>query len=132
MKTLLRNQKGFSLLEVLVAFAILSLGLSVVYEVFVATAKRQEDVAHKYDALLLAEEKLALALIQDPPPFGDSQQEAENGYLWHLSVSKPPEVNPELLFETIRYRVQVYRSDQRDENSLVDLETRRLWSVRDE
>lgn len=54
-----QNQAGFSLLETLVAFAILALVLGVVYQVF-GSGSRSARLAHEYaEAVVIAQAKLA-------------------------------------------------------------------------
>jgi|GEM_PF-3374474 len=124
----LGNQKGFSLLEVLVAFAILSLALSLIYEIFIATSQRREADLKKYQALTFAEEKLSEALSQRPIQFGKFNGETEHQMGWSLSIERREADEPEHRFETIGYQLQVYPL-RTPEVHLISLETRRIRGI---
>lgn len=75
---------GFTLLEVLVAFVILALGLSVILRIFsggLANAASADEYTH---ALLLAQSRLSELSAQ--PSEGETVGEQANRYRWHGSV----------------------------------------------
>jgi general secretion pathway protein I len=85
-----RNQSGFSLLEVLVAFAILALSLGVLLQIFskalVATA-----VSETYSrAVALAESKLNAVGSELPLEEGVQSGEPEDGMDWSVYVEPYP------------------------------------------
>ncbi len=82
------RQRGFSLIEVLVAFAILAVAVSVILSLF-ATGLRNTAVAGEYGvALALAESKMAFLQGMDDARLAPLSQEGEFGgvYRWHSEV----------------------------------------------
>lgn len=76
-----RASAGFSLLELLVAFVILALTLSVMMRIF-SGGLRNVDLAEDYShAILLAESKLAELGVQ--PTEGETSGELNGKYRWH-------------------------------------------------
>lgn len=81
-----RRQGGFSLLEVLVAFAILALSLGVLMNIF-ARATQTTIVSSQYSqAASLIESKLATVGNAIPLEAGTIAGEPENGFEWELSI----------------------------------------------
>lgn len=79
--TIKYTQQGFSLLETLVAFAILSLVLTVIFQIY-ASGSRSARLAHEYtQATIIAQSKLASAQTGDI----NTLSGVENGkYNWLL------------------------------------------------
>ena len=88
--------RGFSLIEVLAAFAILALGLAAVGEVLGMAARNATLVRDTTHAVTLAEAKLA--------EFGDAAGE-EGGLRWRRSVAQAMPVSGDP--QWIPYRVTV-------------------------
>ncbi len=80
-----RRQRGFSLLEVLVAFAVLTLSLGVLFQVFSSSLRNTQISARYSEALLLAEGRQAVAanLLER----GSEQGEAGE-YRWRSETSE--------------------------------------------
>jgi general secretion pathway protein I len=97
-RTPLRS-RGFSLLEVLVAFAILALSLGTLLLVF-STGLRNTALAGDYtQAVSLAESKLAEVAAQRPLAPEEAEGTADERFRWRLSVTaRPP---PEGLSEPV-------------------------------
>jgi general secretion pathway protein I len=91
------QQQGFSLLEVLVAFAILSLTLGALLQVF-ATGLRNTSLAEDYSlATLHAQSVLAILDSRESLSEGIEEGEIDATFSWRLSVipwedPNPPEV----------------------------------------
>lgn len=80
--------RGFSLLEVLVAFIILSLALSVLMRIFSGGLGNIGAAEHYSRAVAIAESQLAAAGVESPLTEGEYTGEAENGYTWRTSMQR--------------------------------------------
>ncbi len=81
-----QRQRGFSLLEVLVAFAILALTLGVLLNIF-SRASHSAIVSTQYSqAAALAEAQLNAIGITTPLEAGTYSGELESGFAWEISV----------------------------------------------
>jgi general secretion pathway protein I len=81
----MRRQQGFSLLEVLVAFAILGMSLGILYEAF-GGSLRNLSVAGDYTrAMIIAESHLAEAANRMPLESGTDQGRTGD-FRWQLKV----------------------------------------------
>lgn len=84
------RQRGFSLLEILVAFAILSLSLGVLLRIF-GGAGRIAATADEYSrAIVVAESLMAAAGIDTPLQPGETHGEIGEDYRWTLKVDPYP------------------------------------------
>lgn len=80
--------KGFSLVEVLVAFSILALSLGVLLALF-SGGLRNTGIAHEYSrAITLAESKLAEAGVTEPLAPGERQGAFDGQYRWRTQVAE--------------------------------------------
>jgi general secretion pathway protein I len=80
------RQWGFSLLEVLVAFAILAVSLGVLMQIF-STGALSVAVTERYSrAASLAEARLAAVGSAIPVEAGTVQGEPEDGFAWELTM----------------------------------------------
>ena len=81
-----KSARGFSLLEVLVAFVILALVLGTLMEIF-SGGLRNVGLAGEYQrAVLLGQSKLAAVGIELPLTEGESQGEFDPTYRWQISI----------------------------------------------
>jgi general secretion pathway protein I len=78
---------GFTLIEMVVAFAILGLSLSALYATFQSALSRTQHDAHLSEATLLARSILARAGTEWPLTEGDSHGQW-SGYAYELSEHK--------------------------------------------
>lgn len=80
------RQCGFSLLEVLVAFMILTLSLGVLFRIF-SSGLQNLTISEGYSqAVLLAESRLSEVGLSEPLEQGESQGEWGEGFVWRQSV----------------------------------------------
>ncbi len=131
-KALRQFECGFSLLEVLVAFAILSISLGVLLQVF-ATGLRNAGLADDYTrAVLYAESILAAIGREVPLAEGERSGPVNDQFSWRSTVSAFTEGLPDPEKARVRaYRVsvEVYWPGRAQQNRSVILETLRLAPV---
>ena len=94
-----RHQRGFSLIEILVAFMILAMSLTVIYRIFSGGLRNvalSEDYAR---AVLVAESQLAAIGISEPLVRGVSSGEWGERFRWQRVVEQyqPWQQNKELV-----------------------------------
>lgn len=83
----MRGESGFTLLEVLIAFAIAALALGVVFHAGL-TGLRAEQTASNYEqAISRARSRLTAAVHAEPLASGDWQGDDGGGFTWHLRVA---------------------------------------------
>jgi general secretion pathway protein I len=107
------REAGFSLLEVLVAFAIASLALTTLVQVYSGSANAARRGAEMLGALEVAENRLSelAAVTLAPGVLGPAE---ESGFLWQVDVVAAPEEKgeaedrppgmPQLLLVTVTVR----------------------------
>ena len=104
-----QHQRGFSLIEILVAFMILAMSLTVIYRIFSGGLRNvalSEDYAR---AVLVAESQLAAIGISEPLERGVSSGEWGERFRWQRVVEQyqPWQQNRELVTPLLAYRVTV-------------------------
>lgn len=88
----LKRQLGFTLLEVLVAFVLLSLTLGVILQIF-SSGLHNVSAAKKYaQAAMLADSKLATVGTLIPLEEGEQSGE-DNTFRWHMTIQ--PYLDPD-------------------------------------
>lgn len=113
------SQKGFSLLELLIAIAILSAGITVIIQAFSYSAKAQALATDMIQAILLAEDKLQEIEFMKPKSEGYEPLKAENNgdtFKWDYLLSPFTETDTYLL------RLNIAWQRARREETLVFVE----------
>ena len=83
----IRRQRGFTLLEVAVAFAILAVSLGVVFQAFGTGSKNLRLSEQHTIATLIAESQLATIGIEHPLKAGTVSGKAMSPYRWHAQIT---------------------------------------------
>jgi general secretion pathway protein I len=127
-----RPQRGFTLVEVVVAFLLLSLVLATGFELFTSGMRRAIDIEERSQALAIAQTQLAGTGIEQPLKEGSASGQSEDGkYRWTVTVARSqegaPEGNQPLQTAYGLYRIEVVvawrGADERDHTfSLATLE----------
>ena len=88
---------GFTLIEIVVAFVLLSLVLATGFEIFSGGLRRAGELENYSRALVIAQSRLAVAGIEEPYAEGEVRGETEDRrFRWAVSTtrSKEPEIDP--------------------------------------
>ena len=124
----LAQTRGFTLIEVLVAFAILAVALGVLIQVF-STGLRNARVAEAYTtATLYAESMLAAVGVEEPLAAGETSGDFDERFRWRLDVQPyeiPDSDNEAAVGRAFRVVVTVSWGDEDDPRN-VTLTTLRL------
>jgi len=83
----MRDARGFTLLEVLIAFVIAALALEVMFEAAVGTLRASHTAAQYDEAVARARSHLAMATHGGALMPGDWNGDDGGGYHWHLRVA---------------------------------------------
>ena len=81
-----KSNRGFSLLEVLVAFVILALVLGVLMQIFSGGLRNASRAGEYQHAVLLGQSKLASVGIEMPLKESESNGEFDDTYRWQVSI----------------------------------------------
>jgi len=123
---------GFTLIEVLVAFAVLGLVLAALLQVFSAELKQHHIVANYATATALAESKLSEFGISDPVQVGEIRGDFDGEFRWQMNV-EPYAGSDEAVAreQSVRlYHIVLKVAwDAADNERSVALETLRLFRV---
>lgn len=77
-------QRGFSLLEVLVAFSILALSLGVLMQIFSGSLRNASSAQEQAQAVALAQSLLTSAGVESPLVAGESSGDVDGRFHWRL------------------------------------------------
>ena len=84
---LVHDERGFALLEVLIAFVIAALALGVLFDAGVSALRGARAASRYEQAIARARSHLALAVHASPLVAGDWQGDDGGGFIWHLRVA---------------------------------------------
>ena len=121
---------GFTLIEVLVAFAILTLSLTALFQIFSAGIRNVTTAEDYTTAVLLAESKLDSVGRKAPLSEGEEMGQWQNGFRWRLTIRRYegtpiPDglpVRPFVIAVTVSW-------GEHDEKRTISLETLRLAAL---
>ena len=86
------RERGFTLIEVVVAFVLLSTVLALGFEIFSDGLRRTGELDDRSRAVIIAQSRLDSAGLEDPLAEGSTQGESEDHrFRWSLGVALNPE-----------------------------------------
>ncbi|HJY84400.1 MAG TPA: type II secretion system protein [Candidatus Binatia bacterium] len=119
--TLDASQQGFTLLEVMVALAILGIGIVTVLELFAGSLRLGVKASRYTQAAIYAQNVMSHLFTQDALDDGEASGELPGGYAWRTRVQ---EIHP----DENRSRLQPNRQNQTELFHLKELEVSVRWS----
>jgi general secretion pathway protein I len=123
-----RSDRGFTLIEVLVAFVIAALALTVLARAAVDGLGSAHLSAQYTEALSRARSRLAGLPV--PPVAGDFQGDEGNGFHWHLRVSPAGRATTRQNVSLALFDVRVSMSwTDGDRKRVLELDTKRAATV---
>ena len=91
-----RRDAGFTLIEVVVAFVLLSVVLATGLELFTTGMRRAIDLEERSQALAIAQARLASAGAEIPLKEGAAAGQTDDGkYRWTLTITRSEEARPD-------------------------------------
>lgn len=90
-----KSPRGFSLIEILVAFVILSLAIGILLRIFAGGGQIAKTANDYYRAIITAESLLEPLGIESPVQPGINTGVTEDGYRWTINVTPYP-MDPQL------------------------------------
>ena len=121
------EDRGFTLLEVLVAFAIAALALAVLFPAAIDGLTAASEASRYEDALTRA--RSHLAGIAWPPAPGDNEGDDGDGYHWHTRVVRDAAATSRQNVSLTLYDVSVAISwEEGDRKRVVQLDSKRAAS----
>ncbi|AUN95757.1 type IV pilus modification PilV family protein [Pseudazoarcus pumilus] len=107
-----RGQRGFSLIEVVVAFAILALSLGALYQSAGGSVRGMQEVERRSAAVLLARSLLEL---HDTVPEGGFVRDgrSESGGYWRISATRDLSAAGDDMWPLYHVEVEVWDADAR-------------------
>lgn len=87
-----RRQRGFTLVEVVVAFLLLSLVLASGFELFTTGMRRAIDIEERSQALAIAQSQLAAVGVEVPLKEGAAAGQSDDGkFRWTTTIARSQE-----------------------------------------
>ena len=120
-QTLDSSQRGFTLLEVMVALAILGIGIVTVLELFAGSLRLGVKASRYTQATIYAQNVMSHLFTQNFLDDGEESGELPGGYAWRARVQ---EIHP----DEDHSRLQPNRQNPTDLFHLKEIEVRVTWS----
>jgi general secretion pathway protein I len=130
----LRQSRGFTLIEVVVAFVLLTLVLAASFEIFTTGFARAALLEDESRALLIAQSRLAAAGVEENLKEGETRGESEDRrFQWTVSVKRSDEGQepgkpPPSVYQLYRIDVLVAWQGSDDRHRQLALSTLGLWT----
>jgi len=128
-----RRSRGFTLVEVVVAFVMLSLVLTTAFEIFSRGLARAADLDDYSQGLVIAQSKLAATGVEQTIAEGETQGDSEDRrFHWVVSVKQTSEGVPEgqaapTIYALYRIDVRVAWNGGDSRPHAIDLSSLYLW-----
>ena len=116
MRTLHRGERGFTLLEVIVAMALFAAGIVAISRLFTGSLRLSGGARDASAAAIYARQRMEEALLVPNPAEGAELGVFGEGYRWTLTTSFAPR-EEETPYDEIRYRVTVTWDDGGEERA---------------
>jgi type II secretion system protein I len=118
----LRTPRGFTLLEIMVALAILATGIVMVLELFGGSLRLGGKASHRTQAVIYAQNVMDRVLAKERVEDGEDSGELPGGYHWQARVQEvhPPDEDAK--------RLQSNRPQATDFFHLKEIEVGVFWS----
>lgn len=126
-KLMVNRTDGFTLVELLVAFAILAVSLSAIYRGFSVSLKSSDRTERIQTAVLIAQTQLARVGSEIPLGSDRIEGELDNNYYWRIDMALSEGFGSSRYFTP--HEVTVSVSSERDGKPLVSLKTLLLKSA---
>ena len=130
----MRIERGFTLIEVVVAFVLLSLVLAVSFEVFTNGFSRAAELDEYSQALMVAQARLAAVGVEETLKEGEAQGDSEDRrFHWATSVRRTdegadPAKPPPSMFSLYRIDVTVSWRGSGGKDHSMSLATLQMWT----
>ena len=126
------GEQGFTLVEVLVAFAILALSLTVLYQLFGDSIGQTKRSDMRREALLIAQSKLAEVSALRPITRGETTGDAGADFAWQARIRPSDQADEDQSSVWQLYDIEVaVRATGATSARLVTLKTQRLAEAAD-
>jgi general secretion pathway protein I len=126
MTALRRRERGFTLLEVIVAMALFAAGIVAISRMFTGSLRLSGGARDASTATIYARQRMEEALLAPDPVEGVEQGAFGDGYRWKLETSLVP-TEEEKPYDEIRYRVTVTWYDGGDQRAMDLIAERWRW-----
>lgn len=107
-----RRARGFTLIEIIMAFAVLAVGLGIAMQIATGAMRNSRQAAQRTEAALHAQSLLDIVGVGERLEEGATSGEFDDDYRWNLDVSRfeiESEETPGL--EPAQAQVELYRLD---------------------